>query len=66
MELVKIIQKQMIELGIDGNKELEDLSGVGYGVILRLMKGSESIKLKDLKSITNALNIQLKYVIGEE
>ena len=65
MELVKIIQKQMIELGVDGNKELEDLSGVGYGVILRLMKGSESIKLKDLRAITDALSIQVKYIIED-
>jgi len=68
MELVKIIQKQMIELNIDGNKGLEAHSGISYDIILRLMKGGKSIKLKDLNVITKSLGITLKFVIegGEQ
>ena len=66
MELVKLIQKQMIEEGVGGNKELEKLSGVGYGVILRLLSGSNSTKQKDVDAITSVLKINTSYSIQGE
>lgn len=66
MELVKLIQKQMIEEGVGGNKELEKLSGVGYGVILRLMSGGNSIKQKDINAIASVLKIDISYSIKGE
>ena len=60
--LVNILEKAMIDKGIKGYKQLSKESGVGYEVVLRLMKGGTNIKLNDLNSITEVLNVEIKYI----
>jgi len=62
MELVKIFKKAMVDKGITGNPELALLSGVSYDITLRLMKGSKLIKLIDVESIANSLDLEIKFI----
>jgi len=63
--LVNILEKAMIDKGIKGYKQLSEVSGVGYEIVLNLMKGGTNIKLSKLTLITKALNVEIKYISGE-
>lgn len=64
MELVSIFKKAMIDKGINTNPELAQASGVSYDIVLRMMKGSKSVKLSDVAIVASTLDIEIKFISG--
>jgi transcriptional regulator with XRE-family HTH domain len=62
MSLIKIVKTAMINKNIDTMNALADRAGVTYYKVSGLLNGDESIKLVDLKSILNALDIDIKFI----
>ena len=58
----KHIQKAMVDNDIKGALQLSELTGVSYERTLRLIKGSESVKLIDVVKTAEALGLEFKFV----
>lgn len=63
MEYGKELKKAMVEQDIVGAKALSIVSGVSYGITLRLLASDKSVRLKDLISTASVLGITVKCVI---
>ena len=63
MEYGKELKKAMVEQDITGAKALSVVSGVSYGITLRLLSSDKSVRLKDLVATANVLGITVKCVI---
>lgn len=62
MSLTKIVKTAMIDSDIDTMKELADRAGITYFKVSGFISGDENIKLVDLKSMLDALNLEVKFV----
>ncbi len=62
MSLTKIVKTAMIDSNIDTMKELADKADITYYKVSGFLNGDESIKLVDLKSMLNALDLKIKFV----
>jgi len=62
MEYGKELKKAMVEKDITGAKELSDVSGVSYGITLRLLASDKSVRLKDLISTMNVLGCNIELI----
>ena len=59
MNVIKDIEKAMIDKGIRTAIELSEASGVSYYKVLRLLKGDLTVRLKDLVTIADCLDVKL-------
>jgi transcriptional regulator with XRE-family HTH domain len=62
MDLTKIVKTAMINNNIDTMKELADKADITYYKVSGFLNGDESIKLVDLKSMLNALDVEIKFI----
>jgi len=62
MQYGKVLKKAMIDLGIDGAKGLSDESGVSYGITLRLLASDKSVRLSDLKTTADFLDVEINFI----
>ena len=62
MNLVQIVKKAMIDNDIETMKELAVKSGISYYKVSGFLGGDENIKLFDLKSILDTLNLNIKFI----
>ena len=62
MNYGKELKKAMVDKDIGGAKALSDLSGVSYGITLRLLASDKSVRLKDLITTMNALGCDIKLI----
>ena len=62
MNLVKIVEKAMIDSDIETMKQLADKAGISYYKVSGFINSDESIKLIDLKSMLEALDLKIKFV----
>ena len=60
-----ILAMELIDKGIKGYKQLYVVSGVGYEIVVNLMKGSTNIKLNQLNLITKAQYVDNQHLSGE-
>ena len=67
MRLTKIVKTAMINSNIETMKELADKADITYYKVSGFLNGDESIKLVDLKSMLEALDLKIKFISkGEE
>jgi len=57
MEYGKELKRAMVEQDITGAKALSELSGVSYGITLRLLASDKSVRLKDLMTTGDSLGV---------
>ena len=62
MSLTKIVKTAMINSNIETMKELADKADITYYKVSGFINGDESIKLVDLKSMLDALDLKIKFV----
>ena len=62
MSLTKIVKTAMINSNIETMKELADKADITYYKVSGFLNGDESIKLVDLKSILDALSLDIKFI----
>lgn len=62
MEYGKELQKAMVDNNIGGAKALSEVTGVSYGIALRLLASDKSVRLKDLIAVTGYLGITVKFI----
>jgi len=62
MKYGKELKKAMVEQDITGAKALSIISGVSYGITLRLLASDESVRLKDLISTMTALGCNIELI----
>ena len=62
MSLTKIVKTAMIDSNIETMKELADRADITYYKVSGFLNGDESIKLVDLKSMLDALGLDIKFV----
>ena len=62
MEYGKELKKAMVEQDIAGAKALSIVSGVSYGITLRLLASDKSVRLKDLISTMTALGCNIELI----
>lgn len=62
MSLTKIVKTAMINKNIETMKELADKADITYYKVSGFLNGDESIKLVDLKSMLNALDVEIKFI----
>tara|TARA_R110002051_G_scaffold115776_2_gene188888 strand:- start:222 stop:422 length:201 start_codon:yes stop_codon:yes gene_type:complete len=62
MSLTKIVKTAMINSNIETMKELADKADITYYKVSGFLNGDESIKLVDLKSILDTLNLDIKFI----
>ena len=62
MNIVQIVETAMITSDTRTMKELADKAGITYYKVSGFLNGDESIKLVDLKSMLNALDLKIKFV----
>lgn len=67
MNLAQMVKTKMITSDIKTMKELADKADITYYKVSGFLNGDESIKLVDLKSMLDALDLEVKFIIkGEE
>ena len=67
MNLVQIVKTAMITSNIETMKELADRADITYYKVSGFLNDDESIKLVDLRSMLNALDLKIKFVkLGEK
>lgn len=66
MSLTKIVKTAMINSDTETMKELADKSGITYYKVSGFLNGDESIKLIDLKSMLDALGLDVKFISKAE
>ncbi len=62
MNYGKELKKAMVDKDIGGAKALSDLSGVSYGITLRLLASDKSVRLKDLITTADSLDVEVKFI----
>ena len=62
MNLVQIVKKAMIDSNIETMKQLADKADITYYKVSGFLNDDESIKLVDLKSMLDALDLKIKFV----
>lgn len=62
MNLTKIVKTAMIDSDIKTMKELADRADITYYKVSGFLNGDESIKLVDLRSMLNALDLEVKFI----
>ena len=62
MDLTKTIKKAMVNSNIETMKELADKADITYYKVSGFLNGDESIKLVDLKSMLDALDLKIKFI----
>jgi len=62
MNIVQIVETAMITSDIRTMKELADKADITYYKVSGFLNGDESIKLIDLKSMLEALDLKIKFV----
>ena len=62
MELAQIVKKAMIDSKLETMKQLADKAEISYYKVSGFLNGDESIKLVDLKSMLDALNLDVKFI----
>ena len=62
MNIVQIVETAMITSDIRTMKELADKADITYYKVSGFLNGDESIKLVDLKSMLEALDLKIKFV----
>ena len=65
MEYGKELKKAMVDKNIGGAKELSEATGVSYGITLRLLASDKSVRLKDLKTTADCLDITIKFISNQ-
>lgn len=66
MEYGKELQKAMVDNNIGGAKALSEVTGVSYGITLRLLASDKSVRLKDLITTMNALGVNIELISFEQ
>ena len=67
MSLTKIVKTAMVNNDINTMKELAEKAGITYFKVSGFISGDENIKLVDLKSMLDALDLKVKFISkGEE
>ena len=67
MNIVQIVETAMITSNTRTMKELADKADITYYKVSGFLNGDESIKLVDLKSMLEALDLKIKFISkGEE
>lgn len=66
MKYGRELKKAMVERDISGAKTLSELTGVSYGITLRLLASDKSVRLKDLITTTKELGITIKLINWSE
>ncbi len=61
MSLTKIVKTAMINSNIETMKELADKADITYYKVSGFINGDESIKLVDLKSMLDALDLKIEF-----
>ena len=62
MNLVQMVKTAMITSNIETMKELADRADITYYKVSGFLNEDESIKLVDLKSMLDALNMDIKFI----
>lgn len=62
MDLPKTIKTAMVNSNIETMKELADKADITYYKVSGFLNGDESIKLVDLKSMLDALDLKIKFI----
>ena len=62
MEYGKELKKAMVDKDIGGAMALSEASGVSYGITLRLLASDKSVRLKDLISTADVLDVEIKFI----
>lgn len=62
MNLVQIVETAMITSDTRTMIELADKAGITYYKVSGFLNGDESIKLVDLKSMLDALDLDIKFI----
>ena len=62
MNLAQMVKTKMITSDIKTMKELADKADITYYKVSGFLNGDESIKLVDLKSMLNALDLKIKFI----
>lgn len=62
MNLVHIVETAMITSNTRTMKDLADKAGITYYKVSGFLNGDENIKLVDLKSILEVLDLKIKFV----
>ena len=66
MNLTKIVKTAMIDNNVETMKELADKADITYYKVSGFLNGDESIKLVDLKSMLDALDLKVNFVDKKE
>ena len=62
MEYGKTLQKAMVDKNIGGAKALSVKSGISYGITLRLLASDKGVRLKDLKTTADFLDVKISFI----
>tara|TARA_R110001632_G_scaffold78021_1_gene175396 strand:- start:459 stop:662 length:204 start_codon:yes stop_codon:yes gene_type:complete len=62
MNLTKIVKTAMINSEVETMKQLADKAEISYYKVSGFLNGDESIKLVDLKSMLDALSLDIKFI----
>ena len=62
MNLAQMVKTKMITSDIKTMKELADRADITYYKVSGFLNGDESIKLVDLKSMLDALDLDIKFI----
>ena len=62
MNLTKIVKTAMINSELETMKQLADKAEISYYKVSGFLNGDESIKLVDLKSMLDALSLDIKFI----
>ena len=62
MSLTKIVKTAMINSDMETMKELADKADITYYKVSGFLNGDENIKLVDLKSMLDALGLEVKFI----
>ena len=62
MSLTKIVKTALINSNIESMQELADKADITYYKVSGFLNGDESIKLVDLMSMLDALDLDIKFI----
>jgi hypothetical protein len=62
MNLTKTVKTAMINSEVETMKQLADKAEISYYKVSGFLNGDESIKLVDLKSMLDALSLDIKFI----
>lgn len=61
MDFGKELKKAMIDNGIDGAKQLSELTDMSYNKVIRALNSDSSSRLVDVVKLAATLNLQIKF-----